>query len=527
MSEAPKFPVVVNHTFIEATRDTGYRSTASAIAELVDNALQAKAKRIDIRIDDGEDGLMVSVLDNGTGMSTTTLRQALQFGGSERFNDRNGPGRFGMGLPNSSVSQARRVDVFTWQQPSFVFGCYLDVDEVAAGRVFEIPPIRRVTLPAWCIPQRGPSGTLVQWTRCDRLDARRASVVARKLMEPLGRTFRRFLWRGVEITVDGDKLLPIDPLFLHESSPLSGAKPFGEPLMFELHTPRNAAHTTTVIARFAELPIEKWYDLPLEDKRKLRIIGGAGLSVVRADREIDYGWYFFGPKRKENYDDWWRCELTFEPELDELFGVNHSKQGISPTSALKEILSPDMEAVARVLNQRVQAAFSTAKTARIRAAIPRLPIPARDNDNEPLPKAPTTKINQPANASRPPKKGSPPEPETGIRIDIGPVPGGAVFTLNGAVGQERLVINSEHPFYREVYQPLVAEGGSSKRLIEVLLLAFVWAERGAESERHRSFFRQHRLAWGDRLAELLEHVDAGRNTRPDSAEPKPRTRSRA
>jgi len=526
MSAAPKFPVVVNQTFIEATRDTGYRSTASALAELVDNALQAKAKRIDIRIEDGEGGLTVSVLDNGTGMDTGTLRQALQFGGSERFNDRSGPGRFGMGLPNSSVSQARRVDVFTWQQPSFVFGCYLDVDEVAAGRVFEIPAIRRMTLPAWCIPQRGPSGTLVQWSRCDRLDARRASVVARKLMEPLGRAFRRFLWRGVKITVNGESVSPIDPLFLHESSPLSGAKPFGEPLVFELRRPGDPTKTTSVDARFAELPVEKWYDLSVEEKRKLRIIGGAGISVMRADREVDYGWYFFGPKRKENYDDWWRCELSFEPELDELFGVNHSKQDISPTSALKEILSPDMEAVARVLNQRVQAAFSVAKTARIRAAIPKLSAPA-----------PAVEQGSPvAEKSAQPNRGTPKEgaegsertsQAKGIQIEAGTVLSGAVFEYSGEKGQERLVINSDHPFYSSVYKPLAAKGEKTRRQAEMLLLAFVWAEQGAESERHRSFFRQHRLAWGDCLAELLEHVDEGRSARSDSTQAKPRTRPRA
>src|SRR5262245_12659409 len=94
MNAVPKYPVVVNQTFIEATRDTGYRSTASAIAELVDNALQAKATSVHIRIEEGEEaGLTVSVLDNGTGMETGTLRRALQFGGSERFNDRTGPGR--------------------------------------------------------------------------------------------------------------------------------------------------------------------------------------------------------------------------------------------------------------------------------------------------------------------------------------------------------------------------------------------------------------------------------------------------
>ena len=37
------FPIVAVRSFIEATRDTGYKSTGSAIAELVDNALEASA----------------------------------------------------------------------------------------------------------------------------------------------------------------------------------------------------------------------------------------------------------------------------------------------------------------------------------------------------------------------------------------------------------------------------------------------------------------------------------------------------
>ena len=46
MGAAAKFPIVLNQTFIEATRETGYRSTAAAVAELVDNSVQAGAKNI-------------------------------------------------------------------------------------------------------------------------------------------------------------------------------------------------------------------------------------------------------------------------------------------------------------------------------------------------------------------------------------------------------------------------------------------------------------------------------------------------
>ena len=88
---------------------------------------------------------------------------------------------------------------------------------------------------------------------------------------------------------------------------------------------------------------------------------------------------------------------------------------------------------------------------------------------------------------------------------VGTLLTGEVFEFTGTPEQGRLVINSEHEFYKSIYEPLAAKGAVTKRQMELLLLALVWAERGAESERHRSFFRQHRLAWGDRLAELLEN----------------------
>jgi hypothetical protein len=60
--------------------------------------------------------LNLSVLDNGCGMDPTTLRQALRFGGSSRFNDRSGLGRFGIGLPNSSLSTHSCIQFSTRQK---------------------------------------------------------------------------------------------------------------------------------------------------------------------------------------------------------------------------------------------------------------------------------------------------------------------------------------------------------------------------------------------------------------------------
>src|SRR5947199_8857270 len=80
--------------FIVATRDSGYKGTTSAVAELVDNSLQASARQVQIWVEKDPAGdaypLMVAVQDDGHGMDAATLRQARRFGGHTRLNDRPG-----------------------------------------------------------------------------------------------------------------------------------------------------------------------------------------------------------------------------------------------------------------------------------------------------------------------------------------------------------------------------------------------------------------------------------------------------
>ena len=208
--------IIALDKFILATRDSGYKGTPSAISELVDNSLQAGATRISIRIrswgTEPTQEFEVTILDDGSGMDPFTLREALRFGGSSRFNDRQGLGRYGMGLPNASLSQARRVTVYSWQGPDEVYSTYLDVDEIASGQLKQVPKPRRAKLPGGQCPT--PTGTLVVWERCDRLDNRRVSTVSRKLAASLGQVFRFFIWRGTTVEINGEPVEPFDPLFL-------------------------------------------------------------------------------------------------------------------------------------------------------------------------------------------------------------------------------------------------------------------------------------------------------------------------
>src|SRR4051794_26013381 len=119
-------PVVQVRQFIQSARDVGYKSPEFAIFELVDNAVQAGATQVRVRIVGGDrrDGSAVreiAVEDNGVGMTPRQLSTSLSFGGSTRYGDRSGLGRYGMGLPSSSISQARRVDVYSWRRRTQVW----------------------------------------------------------------------------------------------------------------------------------------------------------------------------------------------------------------------------------------------------------------------------------------------------------------------------------------------------------------------------------------------------------------------
>jgi len=335
--------------FLVATRDSGYKTTALAVAELVDNALQAGAAHVSVDIVVGENPefpLELRVTDDGSGMDARVLSLALTFGGSSRFDDRSSLGRYGMGLPNGALSRARRVEVYSWRR-GIVRYCYLDVDELVEQGRRSLPPVVQVERPSFVPPTQ--SGTVVRLLRCDRLEYRRASTLAQRLTEDFGRIYRSFLDARLELRINDQSVRPVDPLFLDRTGRAAGARQFGDVLTYRLSVGDSEG---TVDVRFSELPIERWHVLPVDEKRHLGITNSPPVSVLRAGREIDRGWFFMGAKRRENYDDWWRCEVRFEPALDELFGITHAKQAISPTRELLELLSNDMEPIARALNGR-------------------------------------------------------------------------------------------------------------------------------------------------------------------------------
>ena len=352
---------------VRAMRDSGYRNTAYALAELIDNSAQANAENVDViclqdhTVINQQERRRISaiaVLDNGTGMTPAVLRLALQFGNGTHLSDRTGIGRFGMGLPNSSISQCRRVEVWTWQNgPDNALYSYLDVDEIAKGRLHTVPVPAPQPLPKeW--RRRSDivdtTGTLVLWTNFDqhRLTWRGAAATLRHTEIVVGRMYRKFIHDGrlsIRLLALEDEKATVDQ-FVRVNDPLyvmagsSTPPPYDREPMFQRWGENDESFTIefgdkkhTVVVRMSWARPET---VP-EDKsdRGAKPYGkhaakNLGVSIVRAGRELDLdsGW----TNSYEPTERWWGVEIEFPPALDEVFGVTNNKQSATIFSDMSQ-----------------------------------------------------------------------------------------------------------------------------------------------------------------------------------------------
>ncbi|MGA2662904.1 MAG: hypothetical protein ABSH34_35950 [Verrucomicrobiota bacterium] len=365
-----------------------------------------------------------------------------------------------------------------------------------------LPEARRI--PATLFRETHPfrRGTSVVWRKCDRLDNKKFGPLAKRLRTELGRLFRYQLWSGKKIKLNGEALLPLDPLFERAGCGLRGAAAYGPELTYEVAAPAGA--TSIVRVRFTELPVAEWHSLSNEQKNAAGIAKGAGVSIVRAGREVDFGWFFMGQKRRENYDDWWRSEVRFEPDLDELFGVTHTKQEVRPTEAMSAILSPDMERIARDLNARARKAFFTVKASEIKSESEKL-AERYDNLIEPPLAAVTGRHGYPGPLRRG-RRGRVAGLE--YRLLLKKLSDTSFFVpeLDGA----RLIVllNEQHPFVHKAWSPQPA-GQSDifkglRNRLELLILGAARAEvmigKDKQSKLRMQRFRE---TWSNILATFL------------------------
>jgi hypothetical protein len=96
---------------MQSLRSVGY-SAATALADLVDNSIAAKAGTVRISFAKSPSPF-VAIVDDGTGMDETALVAAMRFGSKDPRDRREKTdlGRFGLGLKTAALSQCKRLTV--------------------------------------------------------------------------------------------------------------------------------------------------------------------------------------------------------------------------------------------------------------------------------------------------------------------------------------------------------------------------------------------------------------------------------
>lgn len=210
---------------INSMRAIGY-TFATSLADIIDNSISAKSKKINIFSDTFTDVPYLEIIDDGIGMSYDELINALVFG-SERTYDESDLGRFGLGLKAASLAQCRKLQVCSKQNGKIhCMGYDLDVIEetdkwdIMVYNDEEIEQIPNIEL-----LNNAKSGTIVKWETFDfimneskpgEFESNLRKIIS-DAKKHVSLVFHRF-YDEIDIIFNGNKVQKRDP-FLIDSKP--------------------------------------------------------------------------------------------------------------------------------------------------------------------------------------------------------------------------------------------------------------------------------------------------------------------
>ena len=392
-------PIVDVGYSLMSMREAPY-TTESALAELIDNSLQANAKNIallakdELRTNASGNQIhrleKIGIFDDGDGMDEVLLQKCLSVGFSRNKEDPNGMGKFGFGMLIGSLSQCFRVEVYSWQEKGKIFHTYIDIKELIENKTTNIPKI--TTVKEKDIPILGrldiekndylknsKSGTFVV---LDKLDSNKVKYTTQAgifglISNELGRIYRHFLddddtygeKRNIEVigldpllnVKQRDVLLANDPLYLltpnnipdFQGESLSGSQTnqlLNEKTVSIEYTVFNEMGEDTGETAFSDVVIRSSVVKP-EFRRQLMMNRGNASAGATAPgkhyadnvgvsvirAEREIKLDSFGFLKTEQTERWWGLELRFKRELDGIFGLSNDKQHVKNFTSLKKV----------------------------------------------------------------------------------------------------------------------------------------------------------------------------------------------
>lgn len=550
----------VTEKVMESMRDSGYRDIRKALNDLMDNSEQAEAKKIAIATT-AEKGseknareriTNIAVIDDGHGMFPDMLPIAVKWGGTDRYNQRDGLGRFGFGLPTASISVTRIYEVYSKVKGGKWHKIKVDLNEIAnnavktGGHISYTPAVTQEPLPVFVkdyikkiwTKDDLDEGTVVWLKNPDRI--RRFALpqtFQSKMMQNIGITYRHYM-PDITYFVNDKKVEMIDPLFLNPNCIAYdiGNGHIAEGLDDMVIRVKNNLRVSENIEgnihlRFSYLHPRFQRDKDNKDVNKARwntMKENNGYFVVcRAGRQIDVIREQNYPSEDDNttittYDSNWVIELDFEPALDELFGITTNKQQVELDQYLWELFKENnVPAIITGLRSRAE---SQRRKERVKED--EMKEEHRDSeqimndadkfDKQDVPREKQERADEKLkeDAKEKAKAENKSEEEAieelqayaeskKFKIEFTDFPGAPFYDVDLWGQQTRIRINTAHRFYVDIYSQQETRGRTA---IELLLFVLGRCEILSSGEK-KLFYGNERFDWSKKLDLRLKILD--------------------
>ena len=209
----------------------GYTLT-TAVADIIDNSITAKSSFIEIYAPPGLDNPIISILDNGIGMSPEELISNMKIGCKDPSQERREDdlGRFGSGMKTASFSQARRLTVVTKKSNGVIAAAVWDIDHIEESNSWQLEVLDEEEIkliPGISLSSDSDQGTQIIWEKLTCLHSGSHVIsqdedLAQQLNELgsyIGLHFHRFIDKKnkLSIFINKTKVEAIDPFLRHSN----------------------------------------------------------------------------------------------------------------------------------------------------------------------------------------------------------------------------------------------------------------------------------------------------------------------
>ncbi len=323
-------------SLLRGLRAIGY-SFSTAVADIIDNSITARAKKIKLYFDPIEDEPYFMIFDDGCGMNYQELENAMIFGSNRdgKVDCEEDLGRFGLGLKSASLSQCKKFTVISKRYGKINAMSY-DIDEIEKTnswdlKVFSLEEAKNHKFADML--SNLESGTIVLWNKFDKIESESGNNfesafrnIVSEMKKHIEYVFHRF-YDEVEIFVNERRIERRDPFL---SACLKSQNGRATPITV-------VDGKKPIIVTSHTLPFAN--TLTQEEKALLgnpkSIYDEQGFYIYRNKRLIYWGnWMHMGYKSELNKLA--RIQIDMPSELDEVWMLDVKKSSAKIPEVIKE-----------------------------------------------------------------------------------------------------------------------------------------------------------------------------------------------